>query len=355
MDISIIIINYHSVTFTRACLKSIYENNDALRLEVIVIDNASYDGCGDMVRAEFPQVIFIQSARNLGFAGANNLGIQASHGTHLLFLNPDTEIQGKAIESLFRSLASMPGAGMAGALLLNSDLSVQTTSITAYPTIINQVLGTEYLRQRFPDAALWGIKPLFENRRTPVAVDAISGACMMAKREAIEQVRGFTADYFMYAEDLDLCLKVKKAGWKVYYVPDAVIVHHGGRSSDSRPESNYAGIMIRESMYHFMQVHRGRLYAWSFRAATALVAVCRLFLLTVLLPASMFSARGHAVIPIWRKWAGILAWCAGTRIWAHRERSMPSAFSPPVSASEGRPLQNSVLDSACQLTSDLKE
>jgi N-acetylglucosaminyl-diphospho-decaprenol L-rhamnosyltransferase len=345
MDISIIIINYHSVTFTKACLKSIYENNDALRVEVIVIDNASYDGCGDMVRAEFSQVTFIQSASNLGFAGANNLGIQVSHGTHLLFLNPDTEIEGKAIERLLRSLASIPDAGMVGARLLNSDLSVQTTSITAFPTITNQVLGTDYLRQRFPDAALWGIKPLFENRRTPVAVDAISGACMMAKREAIEQVRGFTADYFMYAEDVDLCLKMKKAGWKVYYVPDAVIVHHGGRSSDSRPELNYAGIMIRESMYHFMQVHRGRLYAWSFRAAIALVALCRIVLLTVLLPASMFSARGHTVIPIWRKWAGILAWCVAARFWAQRERSIPRTISPPVSPSEGRCVRNGVLGS----------
>ena len=88
---------------------------------------------------------------------------------------------------------------------------------------------------------------------------------MMGKREVIEQVHGFTTSYFMYAEDLDLCLKVKKAGWKVHYIPDAVIVHHGGRSSEWRPESHYAEIMIRKSMYHFMQVHRGRWYAWWFR------------------------------------------------------------------------------------------
>ena len=100
-DISIIIVNYHSAAFTRACLKSIYENNEALSVEVIVIDNASYDGCGDMVRTHFSQATFIQSAHNLGFAGANNLGIQVSRGTHLLFLNPDTKSKEMQSRSCF--------------------------------------------------------------------------------------------------------------------------------------------------------------------------------------------------------------------------------------------------------------
>jgi len=322
-DISIIIVNYHSAAFTRACLKSIYENNEALSVEVIVIDNASYDGCGDMVRTHFSQATFIQSAHNLGFAGANNLGIQVSRGTHLLFLNPDTEIQGNAIEKLFRSLASIPGAGIVGARLLNSDLSVQTTSITAFPSILNQVLGAELLRQRFPTLDLWGIKALFEDLNTPVEVDAISGACMMGKREVIEQVHGFTTSYFMYAEDLDLCLKVKKAGWKVHYIPDAVIVHHGGRSSEWRPESHYAEIMIRKSMYHFMQVHRGRWYAWWFRVASTVAAACRVTLLTLMLPFAVVFSRGMAILRVWKKWAGILGWCVGIPTWTDRERPVP--------------------------------
>jgi N-acetylglucosaminyl-diphospho-decaprenol L-rhamnosyltransferase len=322
IDLSIIIINYRSAAFTKACLRSIYENNDALHLEIIVVDNASYDGCGAMIAAEFPEVVFIQSAHNLGFAGANNLGIAASHASHLLFLNPDTEVQGKAIDRLFASMKCLPDAGMAGARLLNSDSSVQTSSITAIPSILNQILGTEYLRQAFPKASLWGIKPLFENHQLPVPVDAISGACMMAKRDVVEQAHGFTTDYFMYSEDLDLCLKVKKAGWNVYYVPNAVVVHHGGRSSGSRSESNYAEIMIRRSMYQFMQAHRGRWYAWCFRLASTVAAACRVTLLTLLLPFAIVS-RGAAVPRIWKKWAGILGWCIGIQTWTRQQRAVP--------------------------------
>ena len=182
------------------------------------------------------------------------------------------------------------------------------------------------------------MRSLFEHHRTPVAVDAISGACMMARREVIEQVQGFTTDYFMYAEDLDLCLKVKNAGWNVYYVPDAVVVHHGGRSSDSRPESNYAAIMIRESMYQFMRAHRGPLYAWAFRLAITVVTVCRVFCIGVVLAAASVLRRGSAFYRMWDKWTRILLWCVGLQMWTQRERSALSPVSPAVGASERQPI-----------------
>ena len=332
--ISIIIINYRSVAFTRACLRSIYTHNSEQSVEVIVIDNATYDGCGEMVRSEYPQATFIQSTENLGFAGANNLGISASHGTHLMFLNPDTEVRAGAIDRLVTALSTQPDAGMTGARLLNSDLSVQTTSITAFPSILNQILGTEYLRQKFPAAALWGMKALFEDRTEPTPVDAISGACMMARRDVIEQVKGFTTDYFMYAEDLDLCLKVGNAGWKIYYVPDAVVVHHGGRSSESRSESNYADLMMRESMCQFMQAHRGLWYARLFRMATILAASGRLLLLTLLLPMVLLSPRKAGVLRAWKKWTAILVWGLGVKSWVKRERTAQQKYSLPLSPSE---------------------
>ena len=176
MDLSIIIINYHSAEYTKECLRSLFINNRSLKLQVIVVDNASNDGCGEMIRAEFPQVQFIASDKNLGFAGANNLGFSFSRGRYILYLNPDTVIQGDAIEKLHNSLLDLYDASMVGARLLNSDLSIQTTSITAFPSIWNQVLGTDYLRGKFPKASLWGMRPLFEDHHQPVLVDAISGA-----------------------------------------------------------------------------------------------------------------------------------------------------------------------------------
>jgi len=219
VTVSVIIINYNSVAFTRSCLRSLLTSPIRTPLEILVIDNASYYGCAKMIETEFPRVRFIQNHDNLGFAGANNLGISITSGKHILFLNPDTEIVASAIERLTDALESIPNAGIVGAHLLNSDRSVQTTSITAFPSVLNQLLGAEWLRRRFPSLSLWGMSPLFDRSVSPVAVEAVSGACLMSKREVLGQVGGFTKDYFMYAEDLDLCWKAQCAGWAVLYVP----------------------------------------------------------------------------------------------------------------------------------------
>jgi GT2 family glycosyltransferase len=331
-DVSVIIVNYRSAAFTAACLSSIYRSS-AADCEVIVVDNASYDGCGEMMQAHFPQANFLQSARNLGFAGANNLGASVAHGDYLLYLNPDTEVGPEAIERLRDCLKSTPDAGLAGARLLNSDGSLQTTSVTAFPTIGNQVLGAEYLQRRFPAAKIWGMQALYSGGRTPSVVDAVSGACVMAKRTVIERVQGFTTDYFMYGEDLDLCLKVRQMA-KVYHVPEAVVVHHGGRSSDSRPESNYAAIMIRESMVQFMKISRGSGYALAYRAASGAAAACRMVMLTPLLFLAVRPFARRRVTRRWKKWAGILGWTLGLRTWTRREQTArPTAHAATVGRS----------------------
>jgi len=331
-DISVIIVNYRSAAFTDACLRSIYSSN-AADCEVIVVDNASYDGCGEMMQANFPQAVFLQSTRNLGFAGANNLGASVAHGDYLLYLNPDTEVGTEAIERLKACLKSTPDAGLAGARLINSNGTLQTTSVTAFPTIANQILGADYLQRKFPGASLWGMQALYSGQRAPSVVDAVSGACVMAKRTVIERVRGFTTDYFMYGEDLDLCLKVRQMGRKVYHVPESVVVHHGGRSSDARPESNYAAIMIRESMVHFMTISRGWWYARAFCAASTVLAGVRMAVLTPLLPLAMppFGRRG--VVRSWKKWASILAWSFGLQTWTRREQAAPRGPAATVGKS----------------------
>jgi len=318
-QLSIIIINYRSADFTRKCVQTIREDAGTVALETIVIDNDSHDGCGAILQSEFPEVHFIQSEKNLGFAGANNLGAARSAGSFLLFLNPDTEVQGQAIQNLLSALESDPDVAMVGARLLNSDRSVQTTSITAFPSILNQTFGAESLHRRFPKLKLWGMRPLFEPHQQPVAVDAISGACMMIRREAFIAVGGFTADYFMYAEDLDLCLKVRQSGHEVCYVPNAVVVHHGGKSSSSRSESNYAAIMIRESMVCFMTRHRGEAYATAFRAVTAINALSRLMVLSLLFAVSLATRRQQKVGNQIAKWMSIFKWSVGLQSWVGRE------------------------------------
>lgn len=131
MDVSIIIVNWNSVRFLRACIGSIERYTTGISHEIVVIDSASYDGCGEMLREEFPQVRFIQSAANIGFAGANNLAYRSARGQHVLFLNPDTELASPAVNVMLEHLQRCPDAGAVGCKLLNADGSLQTTCIQA--------------------------------------------------------------------------------------------------------------------------------------------------------------------------------------------------------------------------------
>jgi N-acetylglucosaminyl-diphospho-decaprenol L-rhamnosyltransferase len=319
MDLSIIIVNWKSAEFTRQCLRSIFANSAGLSCEVIVVDNASDDGCGEMIKAEFPDVTFIQSAKNVGFSGANNLAFIQSRGRNVLFLNPDTEIQDGALQNLVSNLESLPQAGMVGARLLNSDLTLQTTCVVALPSILNQALSSDYLRKTFPKWSIWGMRVLFENEAKPGPVEAISGACMLGKREVFERVGAFTADYFMYCEDMDLCWKITQAGWRIYYVPQARIVHHAAGSSSAREESNFSSIMIRESLVRFMELRRGRWYAGTYRVSTAVVAVCRLLLLVFALPIAILPPGFRFLSRAFSKWWCVLRWCLGLTDWARRQ------------------------------------
>jgi N-acetylglucosaminyl-diphospho-decaprenol L-rhamnosyltransferase len=332
-DISIIIVNWKSAAFTKQCLRSIYANAQELNCEVIVVENASYDGCDEMLKADYPQAIFLQSATNLGFAGANNLGFDHCTGRNILFLNPDAEIQGTALQTMLFALESIPQAGMAGACLLNSDLTLQTTCVVALPSILNQSLSSNFLRKTFPRWQIWGMRALFDSSTSPKKVEAISGACMLGKREVIEQVGVFSTDYFMYAEDMDLCAKVAKAGWTICYVPQARIVHHAAGSSSSRQESNFSTIMIRESLVRFMQLHRGSRYASLYRGSVAVTSILRLCMLVIVLPIAVFPRGYRFLSRAFSKWFDVLRWSVGATSWVREHKlSRAPGFSETIPA-----------------------
>src|SRR5258708_14093708 len=148
MDLSVIIINWNSAEYLRGCLDCLYRQTKGIWFEVIVIDNASYDGCEKILREEFPEVGFIQSAENLGFSKANNAAYLRSKGELILFLNPDTEIIGDAVQKMAACLRDRASAGAAGTPLPKSDRSPQQSCIVAFPTIWNQVVHSPPLRPR---------------------------------------------------------------------------------------------------------------------------------------------------------------------------------------------------------------
>ena len=312
-DLSIIIVNWKSRDFVRQCLATIFRNNTTLIYEVFVVDNASFDGIAEMLASEFPQVTFIQCEHNLGFAGANNLAFAYSGGRNILFLNPDTEVIGNAIQTLVSALELLPDAGMVGAHLLNSDLSLQTTCVTSAPGLLNQTLSSNLLRTAFPKWKLWGMRALFESSNSPMQVEAISGACMLARRSVLNRVGAFSTQYFMYAEDMDLCVKITKAGSAIYYVPEAFVIHHAGGSSGQCQESDFSSLMIRESLMRFFVEHRGKTYSALYRTSLIFASALRILLLLIVFP-GLFSRCGFfgAVQPL-RKWFNIFLWSIGLR------------------------------------------
>ena len=285
--------------------------------EVIVLDNASFDDCAEIVEREFPAAKFIQCSTNLGFAKANNLGAREAKGQNLLFLNPDTEIIGDALYRMSSFLDATPQAAIAGCRLLNTDLSLQTSCVQAFPSILNQALDADYLRRAFPNLRLWGTRA-FLGDGNPAEVEVIAGACLMIKAAVFRAIGEFSSNYFMYAEDVDLCFKAKQAGYRNYYLGDSCVVHHGGRSSDKKPENNFASIMMRESLLEFMRIRRGRLYAAAYQLSTIVIALARLLLLIVALP---FTLRKQDRAPLrlaFAKWVSVLRWGLGMEPWSRQ-------------------------------------
>jgi len=315
VNLSIIIVNWNSKDYVRQCLESIARHRPAANFEVIVADNASFDGCDKMLESAFPAAVFLQAGKNLGFAGANNLGARHAKGPNLLFLNPDTEFLGNSIDPLLQRLAALPNAGAVGCKLLHPDRSLQTSCVQSFPTVINQALDSEFLRRRFPRSPLWGMAALHSDEITPSEVEAISGAAILIKRDVFVAVGGFSESYFMYGEDLDLCFKVRRAGYRVYHVPETSIVHYGGGSTKTSA-GNFSNVMMRESVHRFLRAHRGVLSASLYRATMAATALLRMALILPLLLVRRNGVvqRGKTAL---RKWTAILRWSCGLESWVN--------------------------------------
>ena len=293
-----------------------------------------------MLAREFPQVRFIQSMQNIGFGKANNLGVQAACGDYLLFLNPDTEVVGPAVQTMVHGMRNLARAGCIGCHLLNSDLSLQTSCIQAFPTILGRLLDTDWFRNRFPKAAIWGMAPLFETTESPARVQAISGACIMVKRDVFDAIGGFSAEFFMYSEDTDLCYKAFKMGFANYYLPTASVIHHGD-ASVGKARSSFAMVMAVNSVMKYFCKHQGRPYAWTYRTAITVAAFCRLILL---LPSHVFHSPRHDAgqsHDSWTKWKSVLRWGVGLESWVDRFPEKNPV--PPPETSDQTPKKTSNL------------
>jgi hypothetical protein len=237
-----------------------------------VIDNASDDGSAEMVREQFPWVTLIENKTNVGFAPANNQAILNAMGRYVLLLNPDTEVKPGAVEALVRFLEANPQAAGAGSRLLNRDGTLQL-SCHPMPTLFRELLRMFHLTHIWPNAAYpMGSWDLEEPRR----VDVLQGACLLLRREALDEVGLFDERYFFYSEEVELCCRLQHAGWLLYWVPQSQVVHYGGQSSQQ-----VVGEMFLQLYYGkiiFFRQHYGRLATQTYKSILFAAALARLLI-----------------------------------------------------------------------------
>ncbi len=229
-DISVCIVTLNAGAYLRDCLRSLQENTNGLALEIIVVDNASTDGTLELLAAEFPQVIVIRNSTNLGFTRPTNQAMQRGTGRFYLWLNPDTIVLPQAVSRLAAFMETHPQAGICGPKVLNRDGTLQAACRRGVARPWNTISYFLGLHRLFPKSSLFGgylLNYLDENETAEV--DGVSGSCMLVRREMVEQIGYIDERFFAYQEDADFCFQAKKAGWKVYYYPEAQITHFGGQ------------------------------------------------------------------------------------------------------------------------------
>lgn len=311
--LSIIIVNWNCIDYTHRCLESIRDTAGDLAYEVIVVDNASNDAPCQSIVERFPWVKLILSSQNIGFGRANNLGVQHATGQFLFFLNPDTIVLGNALSQMLAEIQLHRDAGALACKLLNPDGTLQNC-VLGFPTIANQILSLEWLQKRLPNLRLWGrharsAKHLDRVREIEVA----PGAAMLIPRPVFEQVRGFNPEYFMYAEEVDLCFAINRAGYRILHLNDAEIIHFGGQST-KQCEDGFAAVTMRDSVYLFFRRNHGNAYAMVYRLCLFLSALSRLALLACLAPFTAILAaplKRRYVTVAFRKWLRIVKWSMG--------------------------------------------
>lgn len=251
MEVSIIYVNYKTAGLILDSIRSVKEKTQGLAYEIIVVDNSSGDHSLELIKATFPEVICIQSAENLGFGRANNLGIEKAQGECILFLNPDTVLRNDAIRILYGYLRENPLAGACGGNLYDESGQPATSFSRKYPSFIWELLAILYI----PPICVSHRRSLFfNNEGYPIEVASITGADLMIRRSVLSCVGAFDPDFFMNYEETELCNRIKRAGFKIYSVPSAQITHLEGRASYIKQSRLY---FLYEGQYIYFRKRYG--------------------------------------------------------------------------------------------------
>lgn len=257
LKLSVVIVNWNTRELLHACLASLHKALENPNFEVLVVDNASSDGSADMVESEFPRAKLIRLPENVGFSRGNNVALRQARGEFLLLLNSDTEVIGDALERMIAEMERNPQVGALGAQLLNPDKTVQLScrKFPSYRTALfhrKSILTRLFPRNKYSSQYLM----TGTGHGATMEVDWVIGACLMTRRTVIDQVGLLDEEFFMYAEDVDWCYRMRRAGWKVVYLPEAKVMHHYEKSASKVPYR--MNIERHRSMWRFYQKHYSR-------------------------------------------------------------------------------------------------
>ena len=272
MKLSIVIVSWNTKDLLEACLRSVYQFPLDHSFEVWVVDNKSKDDSVAMVRTHFPQVELIASEDNLGFAGGNNPAIPRCQGDYVLLLNPDTEVKANALNELVAFMDNHPEAGAAGSRLLNADGTLQP-SCHPIPT-----LSREFWRMFYLDALIpYGAYDMTKWDMTrPHEVDVLMGASMLLRKTVLDTVGLLDEGYFMYSEEVDLCFRLQKAGWQLYWVPASQVVHYWGQSAKQVLAEMF--LQLYRGKLRFFRKHYSGVTVFLYKVVLGLAALLRLAL-----------------------------------------------------------------------------
>ncbi len=296
-QLSIVIVTFNAIKHIESCLESIYKTTPPPFVEVIIADNDSTDGTAELIRRKFPDVRLIENRSNLGFGPANNRGTELSNGKYILFLNDDTIVCEKSLAKMISFMDDNKDIGALGPKLLNPDYSLQP-SMSRYPSVWRNIgyaifpkaylLNNEIMRKLLSIFSSQENLGRYGSHNKICDTDFPKGACLLVRRSVIEQVGLFDENIFFFSEEAELCYRIKKAGWRVVFYPDAEIIHIGGSTSgrevDKVPGRRF--IQKHKSNLYFFEKHGTRMNVMAYKTGIAAALVVRLLFLY---PLSIFS------------------------------------------------------------------
>jgi hypothetical protein len=306
MDLSICILTWNQPDLLPRCVASCLAEiqRERIAAEIIVIDNASPDGSPQKVANLSPLVRLIRNEENLGFSKANNIAIRMSQGRYVLILNDDTEFRPGSLGLLLRVMDADPRIGAVGPKFLNPDGSLQRSNapkrLPRLRGMVSELLNLDFVLEKFPLT-----RDLLTNRRDPEwggEAEQIDGACFLARREALDAVGLFDEGFYFLFEDSDLCYRLEKVGWRVWYSAEAQVVHYGAASFKKVARSRRSA-MYFEGLIRYFRKHSSPGRFLLFRLTLA-VTICLKMLLAVSLslsPLSEVRRRWKGTVPVYSK------------------------------------------------------